>query len=253
MTRQFDPKPVTLEGSHVRLEPLARRHAEDLFEVGQDETIWPYMSRPPLKSVEDARAWIDQALEVTATDTQIPFAIIERASGKAIGSTRYMDIRRNDRGLEIGWTWIGTAFQRTAMNTECKYLLLRHAFEDLGAVRVQAEDGPAQCALPASDRAPGRRPRRRPAEAHGTVGRLHSGHGLLQRHRERVARGQAPPGRPAGAGARLTSSLPSSSWKKDEPPPMRLQGRSSFLTRGGGLNMLPPDASPCRSMSRRDA
>jgi RimJ/RimL family protein N-acetyltransferase len=95
------------------------------------------MSRPPLKSVEDARAWIDQALEVTATDTQIPFAIIERASGKAIGSTRYMDIRRNDRGLEIGWTWIGTVFQRTAMNTECKYLLLRHAFEDLGAVRVQ--------------------------------------------------------------------------------------------------------------------
>jgi RimJ/RimL family protein N-acetyltransferase len=137
MTRQFDPKPVTLEGSHVRLEPLARRHAEDLFEVGKEETIWPYMSRPPLKSVEDARGWIDQALEVTATDTQIPFAIIERASGKAIGSTRYMDIRRNDRGLEIGWTWIGTAFQRTAMNTECKYLLLRHAFEELGAARVQ--------------------------------------------------------------------------------------------------------------------
>ncbi len=138
MTRRFDPKPVTLEGSHVRLEPLLRRYAEDLFEVGQDETIWPYMSRPPLKSVEDTRAWIDQALEVAATDTQIPFAIIERASGKAIGSTRYMDIRRNDRGLlEIGWTWIGAAFQRTAMNTECKYLLLRHAFEDLGAVRVQ--------------------------------------------------------------------------------------------------------------------
>jgi RimJ/RimL family protein N-acetyltransferase len=137
MAGQFDPKLVTLEGRHVRLEPLLRRHAEDLFEVGQDETIWPYMSRPPLKSVEDTRAWIDQALEVTATDTQIPFAIIERASGKAIGSTRYMDIRRNDRGLEIGWTWIGTAFQRTAMNTECKYLLLRHAFEELGAARVQ--------------------------------------------------------------------------------------------------------------------
>ena len=137
MTRRFDPQPVTLEGTHVRLEPLAPCHAEDLFEVGQDETIWPYMSRPPLKSVEDTRAWIDQALEVAATDTQIPFAIIERASSKAIGSTRYMDIRRNDRGLEIGWTWIGTAFQRTAMNTECKYLLLRHAFEEFGAVRVQ--------------------------------------------------------------------------------------------------------------------
>jgi RimJ/RimL family protein N-acetyltransferase len=137
MTRRFDPQPVILEGRQVRLEPLARRHAEDLFEVGKEETIWPYMSRPPLKSVEDTRAWIDQAVEVAATNTQIPFAIIERATGKAIGSTRYMDIRRNDRGLEIGWTWVGTAFQRTAMNTECKYLLLRHAFEELGAVRVQ--------------------------------------------------------------------------------------------------------------------
>jgi N-acetyltransferase len=137
MAGQFDPKPVTLEGRHVRLEPLLRRHAEDLFEIGKDETIWPYMSRPPLKSVPDTQGWIDQALGEAATGTQIPFAIIERASGKAIGSTRYLDIRRNDRGLEIGWTWIGTAFQRTTVNTECKYLLLRHAFEELGAARVQ--------------------------------------------------------------------------------------------------------------------
>jgi RimJ/RimL family protein N-acetyltransferase len=137
MTRGFDPQPVTLEGVSVRLEPLARRHAEDLFEVGKDETIWPYMPRPPLKSVQDTHAMIDQALEVAAGGTQIPFAIIERTNGKAIGSTRYLDIRPNDRGLEIGWTWVGTAFQRTVMNTECKYLLLCHAFEELGAVRVQ--------------------------------------------------------------------------------------------------------------------
>ena len=137
MTPVFYPQPVTLEGRHVRLEPLLPSHAENLFEVGQEETIWPYMPRPPLKSVQDARAMIDQALQVAASGTQIPFAIVERTSGKAIGSTRYLDIRRNDRGLEIGWTWIGTAFQRTVANTECKYLLLRHAFEDLSAVRVQ--------------------------------------------------------------------------------------------------------------------
>jgi RimJ/RimL family protein N-acetyltransferase len=137
MTPQFDPQPVTLEGRHVRLEPLLPRHAPDLFEVGQDETIWAYMSRPPLKSVEDTSAWIDQTLEIAAGGSQIPFAIVERASDKAIGSTRYMDIRRHDRGLEIGWTWVGTAFQRTAVNTECKYFLLRHAFEEFGAVRVQ--------------------------------------------------------------------------------------------------------------------
>ncbi len=137
MTPVFDPQPVTLEGAHVRLEPLACRHAEGFFEAGKDETIWPYMPCPPLKSLQDAQALIDQALAVAAGGTQIPFAIIERKNGKAIGSTRYLDIRRNDRGLEIGWTWIGTAYQRTVVNTECKYLLLRHAFEDLGAVRVQ--------------------------------------------------------------------------------------------------------------------
>ena len=80
---------------------------------------------------------IEQALEVAAGGTQLPFAIVHRGSGKGVGSTRYLDIRRSDRGLEIGWTWIGTDYQRTVINTECKYLLLRHAFEDLGAVRVQ--------------------------------------------------------------------------------------------------------------------
>ncbi|MBI4573960.1 MAG: GNAT family N-acetyltransferase [candidate division NC10 bacterium] len=137
MTIPFDPQPVRLEGIHVRLEPLARRHAEDLFEVGRDESIWAYMPRPVLKSVQDTQAMIDQALEVAAGGTQIPFAIIHRRSGRAVGSTRYLDIRRSDRGIEIGWTWLGAAFQRTALNTEGKLLLLTHAFEDQGAVRVQ--------------------------------------------------------------------------------------------------------------------
>jgi len=121
----------------VRLAPLAPRHAEDLFVLGRDEVIWIYMPRPVLKSVEDTLGWIQEALAVAAEGSQIPFAIIHRASGKAIGSTRYLDIRREHRGLEIGWTWVGTAYQRTPVNTECKSLLLTHAFEELGAVRVQ--------------------------------------------------------------------------------------------------------------------
>jgi RimJ/RimL family protein N-acetyltransferase len=90
-----------------------------------------------LQGVEDTQAWIQEAMAIAASGTQIPFAIIHRAGGRAIGSTRYLDIRREHRGLEIGWTWVGTAHQRTSVNTECKYLLLRHAFEELGAVRVQ--------------------------------------------------------------------------------------------------------------------
>lgn len=133
----FHPQPVTLEGTHVRLESLASQHAEDLFVAGRDETIWTYMPRPVPKSLEETLAWIQEALVMAAEGSQIPFAVIHRARGRAIGSTRYLEIRRENRGLEIGWTWVATAYQRTPVNTECKYLLLRHAFEALGAVRVQ--------------------------------------------------------------------------------------------------------------------
>ncbi len=132
-----DPKPVTLEGTHARLEPLEQRHAPDLFAVGQDEAIWRYMPRPAFRTLEDAREMIAAAQEQAATGTQLPFAIIARTTGQAVGSTRYLDIRPKDRGIEIGWTWLGVAFQRTPINTECKYLLFQHAFEMLGAVRVQ--------------------------------------------------------------------------------------------------------------------
>ncbi len=121
----------------MRLEPVAPRHAEDLFAAGSDVAIWTYMPRPVLKSVEDTLGWIQEALAVAAEGSQLPFAIIHRVSGKAIGSTRVLDIQREHRGLEIGWTWVGTAYQRTPVNTECKSLLLTHAFEELGAVRVQ--------------------------------------------------------------------------------------------------------------------
>jgi RimJ/RimL family protein N-acetyltransferase len=137
MTIAFNPLPVTLEGRAVRLEKLAAHHAEDLFLAGRDEGIWRYMPRPPLKSVEDAQAFINEALEEHAAGREIPFAIIDRATSKAVGSTRYLDIQREHSSLEIGWTWLAKAQQRTRANTECKYLLLRHAFEELRAIRVQ--------------------------------------------------------------------------------------------------------------------
>jgi RimJ/RimL family protein N-acetyltransferase len=133
----FDPRPATIAGPHVRLEPLARRHAAELFEAGRDESIWRYMPRPVPRAVGDVESMIDEALAEAGAGRQVPFAIIALQRGRAVGSTRYLDIRREHRGLEIGWTWLAAAAQRTAVNTECKYLLLRHAFEALGAIRVQ--------------------------------------------------------------------------------------------------------------------
>ena len=133
----FDPQPIRLEGRHASVEPLELRHAADLFEAGSDPAIWQYLPRGPLRNVADATDWIREALADQATGTQIPFAIIDAKSGKAAGSTRYLEIRREHLGLEIGWTWLGPAFQRTGINTECKHLLLCHAFDTLNAMRVQ--------------------------------------------------------------------------------------------------------------------
>jgi len=132
----MNPAPITLEGQYARLEPLDAKHAEALFAIGQEEKIWRYLLRPKLESVADAQGFVEEAHRVAATGSQLPFAIIDQKSNRVAGSTRYLDIRPNDRAIEIGWTWLGREFQRTAINSECKFLLLCHAFEDLGAVRV---------------------------------------------------------------------------------------------------------------------
>ncbi|MDI1451004.1 GNAT family protein [Polyangium sp. 6x1] len=134
----MDPRPVTLEGRHVRLEPLTLAHAPALLSaLAEDESIWRWMSIEPPLSLEAMEAYIADALEAQASRAQVAFAQVSLADGRACGSTRYLNISRNDRGLEIGWTWIGKRWQRTAINTEAKFLLLRHAFDTLGAARVQ--------------------------------------------------------------------------------------------------------------------
>jgi N-acetyltransferase len=129
-------EPVVLEGEQLRLEPLSQSHHAELCEIGLVEELWRWIPKQILTPA-DMKEYIDLALTERANGVSMPFAQIERASGRAIGSTRYMNIDKAHRRLEIGATWIAPAWQRTAINTESKYLLLRHAFEDLGCMRVE--------------------------------------------------------------------------------------------------------------------
>jgi RimJ/RimL family protein N-acetyltransferase len=130
-------EPVTLEGNFVRLEPLEEaRHFAGLCEVGLDPDLWklvPYRVTTP----EEMREYIRQALAAETGGMALPFVKIDRVSGRIAGSARYMNIDTANRRVEIGATWVAGPWQRTAINTESKYLLLRHAFETLGCVRVE--------------------------------------------------------------------------------------------------------------------
>jgi len=130
--------PVTLEGSFVRLEPIRREHAELFWEVAKNdlEDIFRWIPYA-MKTGEDFRALIDKAFAEQDRGDSVVFATVERSSGRAIGSTRFMNIDRANRRVEIGSTWIAPAWQRTAVNTEAKYLMLRHAFEVWGCMRVE--------------------------------------------------------------------------------------------------------------------
>ncbi len=130
--------PLTLEGSVVRLEPVRREHANLFWEVVknnlEDVFRWiPYSMRTP----EDFQRLIDKAFEEQERGESVVFATVEPSSGRVIGSTRYMNIDRVNRRVEIGSTWIAPAWQRTGVNTEAKYLMLRHAFEVWKCMRVE--------------------------------------------------------------------------------------------------------------------
>ncbi|MGW6709241.1 GNAT family N-acetyltransferase [Streptomyces sp. NPDC054956] len=128
------PSPIVLTGRHVRLEPLTRSHLPDLYAAGgRDEEVWRWQGGPAPQTEEELGARLDAVLE----GDYLPFAVIHLESGRAIGWTTYLDISPADERLEIGWTWYGRAYWRSAVNTETKLLLLTHAFEDLGMGRVQ--------------------------------------------------------------------------------------------------------------------
>jgi RimJ/RimL family protein N-acetyltransferase len=128
--------PVTLRGRHVTLEPLDERHAPGIFDAMQDEEVCRYLAWPPPVVLDETRAFIRDARDLMARGQCVAFAQVWNATGAAIGSTRYLDIRPKDRQVEIGSTFLGRGYWRTPANTEAKYLLLRHAFESLGCVRV---------------------------------------------------------------------------------------------------------------------
>jgi RimJ/RimL family protein N-acetyltransferase len=133
----FDPRPTQLNGRFVRLEPLVADHAGALFAASQEEEIWRWLPAPMFASVAAVDAWIADALREQAGGGTVAFATVRQSDGAVMGSTRFLDIRRPHRALEIGWTWLAREAQRTPINTEAKLLMLRHAFEDHGAVRVQ--------------------------------------------------------------------------------------------------------------------
>ena len=130
--------PLSLEGSVVRLEPISRDHDRLFWDVAKNDLDDIFRWIPyPMKTQDDFRRLIDKAFEEQEQGKSVVFATVERSSGQTIGSTRFMNIDRVNRRVEIGSTWIAPAWQRTAVNTEAKYLMLRHAFEVWGCIRVE--------------------------------------------------------------------------------------------------------------------
>lgn len=130
-------EPYTLKGQHVWLEPLADAHLDGLWVAGQTAEDWAYLPRPCFQSREDAAAWVRQAFDFQSLGQHYTYVLVHPETGEVMGSSRYLNIRPRDRGLEIGYTWVARPWQRTAVNTEAKLLLLKHAFEDLGTYRVE--------------------------------------------------------------------------------------------------------------------
>ncbi len=136
--RSIVVRPITLEGTAVRLEPLRLEHAPLLWDVVKSDLADTFRWYPySLAAPEDFKQVVEKALAELQRGESLPFATVEQSSGRVIGSTRYMNIDVANRKVEIGSTWIAPAWQRSAINTEAKYLMLRHAFEQWGCLRVE--------------------------------------------------------------------------------------------------------------------
>ena len=146
----------TLEGRIVRLEPLARTHAHDLWEASRDPRVWRWLPIVQPQTRDEWQGWMDDALGRVADGLDLAFATVLVATGKAVGSTRYLALRPDHQSLEIGWTWLAPTAWSTGANTEAKLLQLEHAFDVLGCRRVEFKTDalnerarPALAALPA--------------------------------------------------------------------------------------------------------
>ena len=128
--------PVTLTGAGVRLEPLSLGHLDALAEVGLDPELWA-KSMATVRNRDELRLWIERALADADAGVALPFVTVACASGRAVGSSRFGNYSAADRRIEIGWTWVAEPWQRSSVNTEAKYLMLQHAFETLGCIRVE--------------------------------------------------------------------------------------------------------------------
>lgn len=128
--------PVTLVGTRVRLEPLGEEHFASLAEVAFDPAIWQWTIARPT-DIAALRSWFDTARAAAEASTELPFATVDVATGRAIGSTRFLNLVPEHRRLEIGWTWIASAFRRSGANREAKLLQLEYGFERLGANRIE--------------------------------------------------------------------------------------------------------------------
>ena len=127
---------VVLDGQFIRLEPLKLKHLDGLWAVGQDKDIWRW-APAQIENYADMKKYVETALNEQKQGISLPFATVEKASNRIIGSTRFGNIDVNNRRVEIGWTWIGKDWQRTFVNTEAKFLMLRHAFEVWKCIRVE--------------------------------------------------------------------------------------------------------------------
>jgi N-acetyltransferase len=131
-----DLTPVALKGRWLTLEPIDERHAPGIFDAMQDEEVCRYLAWPPPRALDETLALVREARDLTARRQSIAYAQVWNATGRAIGSTRLLDIRPADRQVEIGSTFLAREYWRTPANTESKYLVLRHCFETLCCVRV---------------------------------------------------------------------------------------------------------------------
>ncbi len=127
--------PITLTGKHIRLEPMRPAHAPALLEAGRAPEIWEWMPTRPLDPAA-LEGWVEKAMQGESIGREYSFVVSLVQGGRLVGSTRYLDVQEDDRTVEIGWTWYAPDAWGSVVNPEAKYLLMRHAFEDWGAIRV---------------------------------------------------------------------------------------------------------------------